>query len=82
MSCRRFPRTATDSVSPRSCGLDREEARGLLADADGHVKTALAMRRLGVGADEAKAALRRVQGAISALPGPGTRTGGESDGVR
>ena len=66
-------------------GLGREEARGLLGDAGGHVKTALAMRRLGVGADEARAALERVHGLISALPctdTPGTRTGGESDGVR
>jgi len=66
-------------------GLGREEARGLLGDAGGHVKTALAMGRLGVGAGEARAALERVHGVIGALPGPGTpgtRTGGESDGVR
>ena len=50
-------------------GLDREESRGLLGDADGHVKTALAMRRLGVGADEARAALARVHGVTGALPG-------------
>ena len=63
-------------------GLGREEARGLLGEADGHVKTALAMRRLGVGAVEAREALARVRGVIGALPGrnaPDTRTGGDSD---
>ena len=66
-------------------GLDRDEARGLLGEADGHVKTALAMRRLGVGADDARAALQRVHGVIGALPGPrspGNRTGGDRDSVR
>ena len=81
VTCRKL-QDRGERILMATLGLGREEARGLLADADGHVKTALAMRRLGVGADEAKAALRRVQGAISALPGPGTRTGGESDGVR
>ena len=52
-------------------GLGREEARALLEEACGHVKTALAMRRLGVGADEAAAALSRVQGVIAALPDSG-----------
>lgn len=66
-------------------GLGREEARRLLGDAGGHVKTALAMRRLGVGADDARAALKRVHGVIGALPAhgtPATRTGGDGDGVR
>lgn len=52
-------------------GLDRAEARGLLEEAGGHVKTALAMRRLGVGADEAAAALAGVNGVIAALPDRG-----------
>ena len=63
-------------------GLDREEARGLLGDADGHVKTALAMRRLGEGADEARAVLARVHGVIGALPGhgaAGSRTGAAAE---
>ncbi|MYK66972.1 MAG: N-acetylmuramic acid 6-phosphate etherase, partial [Gemmatimonadetes bacterium] len=66
-------------------GLGRGEARELLGEAGGHVKTALAMRRLGVGADEARAALERVHGVVGALPGrgtPGTRTGGGGDSVR
>ncbi len=66
-------------------GLDREEARGLLGDADGHVKTALAMRRLGVGADEARATLARVHGVIGALPGhgaSGSRTGAAAERSR
>ena len=50
-------------------GLGREEAGRLLEEAGGHVKTALAMRRLGVGADEARVALERVDGVMSALPG-------------
>ena len=52
-------------------GLGRAEARRLLEEAGGHVKTALAMRRLGVGAREAADALARVHGAVGALPGPG-----------
>lgn len=66
-------------------GLDRAAARGLLEAAGGHVKTALAMRRLGVGADEARAALARVRGVIAALPrdgAAGTETGGGSTGAR
>ena len=66
-------------------GLGRREARGLLGEAGGHVKTALAMGRLGVGADEARAALARVRGVIGELPdraAPETRTGGGGDGSR
>ena len=66
-------------------GLGRREAGGLLGEAGGHVKTALAMRRLGVGADEARAALARVRGVIGELPEPArpeTRTGGGGDGPR
>ena len=84
VTCRKL-QDRGERILMATLGLGREEARGLLGDAGGHVKTALAMRRLGVGADEAKAALERVHGVISALPGrgtPGTRTGGDGDGVR
>lgn len=66
-------------------GLGRAGARALLGEAGGHVKTALAMRRLGVGADRARAALERVHGVIGALPADDTsrtRTGGGGDGAR
>lgn len=66
-------------------GLGRDDARGLLHEAGGHVKTALAMRRLGVGADEAVAALASVHGVIAALPDRGAdeaETGGGRAGTR
>ena len=66
-------------------GLGRGEARALLGEAGGHVKTALAMRRLGGGADEAAAALARVRGVVAALPDrgeAGAETGGGRAGVR
>ncbi len=66
-------------------GLGRGEARALLDEADGHVKTALAMRRLGAGADEAAAALARAGGVIAALPDRGAaaaETGGGRAGSR
>ncbi len=47
--------------------IGRQEARTLLAGARGHVKTALVMNRLGIDASEARAALDRVNGVISAL---------------
>ena len=50
-----------------SLGLERESARELLARAEGHVKTALVMYRMGVDAGEARAALERVNGVIGAL---------------
>ena len=50
-----------------SLGLGRESARELLARAEGHVKTALVMYRTGMGAGEARTALGRVDGVISAL---------------
>lgn len=50
-------------------GLPREAAQRLLDQADGHVKTALAMARLGVDADEAKRRLEAVGGSIAALVG-------------
>ena len=50
-----------------SLGLERESARELLARAAGHVKTALVMYRTGMDAGEARTALERVDGVISAL---------------
>ena len=66
-------------------GLGRAEAHALLEDAGGHVKTALVMRRLGVGADEAAAALASVHGMIDSLPHHGAaaaETGGDGTGAR
>jgi N-acetylmuramic acid 6-phosphate etherase len=45
-------------------GVDRETATQLLADADGHVKTALVMGRLGVDADEAARRLEAARGVM------------------
>lgn len=50
-----------------SLGLERKDARELLARAGGHVKTALVMYRTGTDAGEARTALERVDGVISAL---------------
>jgi N-acetylmuramic acid 6-phosphate etherase len=46
------------------CGVGREQARSLLADAAGHVKTALVMQALGVTRDEALAALDAAGGVV------------------
>jgi len=46
------------------CGVTREEARELLAAADRSVKTAIVMQKLGVGRDEALAALEQAGGVI------------------
>jgi len=51
-------------------GLGRDDARELLALAGGHVKTALAMHRLQLGANEARKALDEVNGVVSALGSP------------
>ncbi|MDE2875241.1 MAG: N-acetylmuramic acid 6-phosphate etherase [Gemmatimonadota bacterium] len=79
VTCRKL-QDRGERILMTTLGLGRGEARSLLADADGHVKTALAMRRLGVGADEARTALQRVHGVIGALPG--SRAGGEGGGDR
>lgn len=44
--------------------VGRPEATRLLGEADGHVKTALVMGRLGVDADEARERLRRAEGVV------------------
>ena len=50
-------------------GLGRAEARELLARAEGHVKTGLAMHRLGVGVDAAREALERAGSIAGAARG-------------
>ena len=61
-------------------GLDRERARALLAEARGHVKTALVMERKGLARADALAALKRAKGVISALdpPSPGSPPTGDN----
>ncbi|MEZ4415248.1 MAG: N-acetylmuramic acid 6-phosphate etherase [Gemmatimonadota bacterium] len=46
-------------------GLEREVARRLLSDADGRVKTAIVMARLGTSRQEAESRLQGAQGSIS-----------------
>jgi N-acetylmuramic acid 6-phosphate etherase len=46
------------------CGVSRERARELIEEADKSVKTAIVMQKLGVGRDEALAALERAGGVI------------------
>jgi N-acetylmuramic acid 6-phosphate etherase len=46
------------------CGVTREEARALLAEADGRVKLAIVMHKRGMSADEAQRALDEVGGVI------------------
>lgn len=50
-------------------GLGRDEARELLARAEGHVKTGLAMHRMGVGVDAAREALERAGSMAGAARG-------------
>lgn len=65
--------------------LARERARELLAEAGGHVKTALVMERAGLGRAEAVRVLERVRGVISALdslPPDHPATGDDRDAQR
>jgi len=50
-------------------GVERAEATRLLADAGGHVKTALVMGRLGIDADDARARLEAASGVVSEVVG-------------
>ncbi len=59
--------------------LGRGEARRLLERAGGQVKTALAMHRLGVDAESARTALKRVDGVVGALAVPGPGAAGAAD---
>lgn len=49
--------------------IERASATDLLGRADGHVKTALVMGRLGVDVDTARERLREADGVIAAIPG-------------
>jgi N-acetylmuramic acid 6-phosphate etherase len=49
--------------------LEREAARALLRDGGGHVKTALVMGRLGLGAEEARARLLAAGGRVAQVVG-------------
>ena len=64
-------------------GLNYEEARRLLRNADGHVKTALVMNLADVAADEARRRLERASGfvrpAIENRPPPPRDAPSESD---
>jgi N-acetylmuramic acid 6-phosphate etherase len=51
-------------------GLRREDAADLLERADGHVKTALVMNHLGVGAAVARRRLEEAEGVVSRAVGP------------
>ena len=66
VTCRKL-QDRGERILMTTLGLGRARARALLADAGGHVKTALVMERLGLGRIEAQAALARVHGVISAL---------------
>ena len=56
-----------ERILMKTLGLDRAEAGGLLTLAGGHVKTALVMRRFQLSSREAREALERVNGVVSAL---------------
>lgn len=71
VTCRKL-QDRGERILMTSLGLERETARELLASAEGHVKTALVMERLGMDAEEARGALDRVDGVISALEAPPT----------
>jgi N-acetylmuramic acid 6-phosphate etherase len=54
----------SERIVMETCGVAREEARALLADAGGSVKTAIVMRKLGVSRAEAETALEAAGGVI------------------
>ena len=58
-----------ERILMETLGIGRAEARELLAQAGGHVKTALVMHRQGLGEDAARTALEAADGVISALDG-------------
>jgi N-acetylmuramic acid 6-phosphate etherase len=57
-------RDRSERIVMEVTGVGREEARGLLAGADGRVKTALVMHKLGVSRDDAERALAAAGGVI------------------
>ena len=66
VTCRKL-QDRGERILMATLGLGREGARELLAQAGGHVKTALVMRRLDLGCSEAREALEGVQGVIGSL---------------
>ncbi|HUF28943.1 MAG TPA: N-acetylmuramic acid 6-phosphate etherase [Gemmatimonadaceae bacterium] len=54
----------SERIMVEVCGVTREEARRLLADAGGRVKTAIVMQKLKLGREDAERALERVGGVI------------------
>ena len=69
VSCRKL-QDRGERILMVTLGLDRADAREMLALAGGHVKTALAMHRLQVGAHEARKAMDEVNGVVNALASP------------
>ncbi len=68
-------------------GLERPESAALLEESDGHVKTALLMRRCGVGREEAARMLREAGGVLARILGDRSEQewhvgAGAPDGVR
>ena len=66
VTCRKL-QDRGERILMATLGLDRAEAAVLLELADGHVKTALVMQRMQLELQEARAAVREVNGAVSAL---------------
>jgi N-acetylmuramic acid 6-phosphate etherase len=59
----------SERILMQTCGLSRDAARGLLDSAGGHVKTAIVMHRLSVGADEAERRIAEAGGVIRRVIG-------------
>jgi N-acetylmuramic acid 6-phosphate etherase len=57
-------RDRSERIVMEVCGVPRDEARRLLVDAGGRVKTAIVMQKLGVGRAEAERALAAAGGVI------------------
>ena len=57
-------RARSERMVSEVCGVDREEARLLLAEAGGRVKTAIVMRASGVGREEAERRLAAAGGVV------------------
>ena len=74
VTCRKL-QDRGERILMATLGLGREGARELLAQAGGHVKTALVMQRLDLGRSEAREALEGVQGVIGVLAPAGDHLG-------
>jgi N-acetylmuramic acid 6-phosphate etherase len=59
----------SERILMEACGIERDDARGLLDSAGGSVKTALVMHRLGVGRDEAERRIAEAGGVIRRVIG-------------